>query len=150
MKTRLFLLFLALLISMHTHADDEWWGQASLYSRHFNTTEKFNERNYGAGIEYVFNQDNSIFAGQYRNSEYHNSNYMGYAFTPYGWQGLRAGIMVGLVNGYSGTQGNYILMSAFAVKTEWKNIGANLYLIPACDACETPVVVALQLRIRFR
>lgn len=151
MKVRLFLLLLALLISMSVRADNEWWGQFSVLSKHINTTERFNEKNYGAGIEYVFDQEHSIFAGQYRNSDYRNSNYAGYAFTPLGWQSFRAGIMLGLVNGYANSSnGNYLLMSAFSIKTEWKKMGANVYVIPACDACETPAVVALQLRIRFR
>lgn len=153
MKPRLFLMFLSLLIGMHAQADDEWWANINLRSKHFSTSERFNENNLGMGIEYVRDSTQSMSAGFYHNSDYRYSRYLNFAYTPEEWHGFRAGVMAGLVDGYRhANDGGPILVGGFLVKTEWKKIGANanLYLIPACSECETPAVIALQLRFRFR
>ena len=78
---------------------------APMTSTHFNNHSDYNDRNYGLGLGIRWTDgkwDQGAQIGQYKNSFYTNSHYVaydaGYNFNPY----VRAGILLGAVDGYSG------------------------------------------------
>ena len=69
---------------------------AHTVSYHVNREANYNESNYGLGLRHYTTTDRYITAGTYKNSEYNQSNYVGYGweFTPY------LGLSAGLITGY--------------------------------------------------
>ena len=142
------LALLALLFSAFCQAE-EWWGNLNWRSAHIQSNESLNENNYGAGVEYVYSPAHSAMAGFYKNSYERTTVYLNYGYTPIQWEGLRLGIIAGTVNGYpTANHGRFTLMGGLILKTEWRNIGANIFVIPSCN-CKPPAVIAMQFRFRF-
>lgn len=147
-KITLILTLNMLLCAPAIHAE-EWWGNVNWRSVHIQSTEHYNENNIGVGVEYVHTPEHSLQGGIYKNSYYRNTIYLNYGYTPLQWKGLRLGLMGGTVNGYPAVNhGNFVPMGGVLLKTEWRNIGANIYFIPACN-CKPPAVIAMQFRFRF-
>ena len=60
----------------------------------------YNEFNYGAGVEHVFNQNWNVAAGWYRNSEYRGSSYAYGRYSFYKKHDWDIGVALGAVTGY--------------------------------------------------
>lgn len=135
----------------------QWWGVASVASHHFESADKylgpgrkFNESNWGLGIEAQWRPRHGAAAGCYRNSVDENSCYALYQYTPISMgRFVRVGGMVGLVNGYPGyNNGDFAPGGGFVLKAEGRRMGANLILLPRIPN-STPWVLGLQVKVRL-
>jgi len=73
--------------------------QLHTVSYHINREANYNETNLGIGVRYYTTKDQYIIAGTYKNSEYNQSNYVGY-----GWEfgdEFKLGLSAGLITGYN-------------------------------------------------
>lgn len=137
------LLFTLCLLSTTAHADT--WLVANVASHHF-SKDKFNEQNYGLGIEYVGSNDVTYAAGFYDNSINRHSNYIAAAYTPIAFSQVHIGIFAGAVTGY---QGHGINPFAGAMgKMEFEKLGVNLLLTPSTQY--SPTTAAIQFKWRFK
>lgn len=65
------------------------------FSYHSNRGANYNESNYGLALRHYTTKDRYITIGTYRNSEDHQSNYVGYGWELNDYIGLSAGIVTG-------------------------------------------------------
>ncbi len=109
----------------------ELWLNPGLLSYHFDQSKNFNAVNYGIGAEYKFSSVASLTAGTFRNSNYHQSNYIGAYWQPIAIGPINIGVVAGGFNGYSSNNnGGWFpaVLPALAVEGKW--VGLNLIVIP--------------------
>lgn len=109
----------------------ELWLNPGLLSYHFDQSQDFNAVNYGFGGEYRFSSVASVTVGTYRNSNYHQSNYIGAYWQPIAIGPVNMGLVAGGFNGYSATNnGGWFpaVLPAFTIEGDW--VGLNLMVIP--------------------
>lgn len=68
---------------------------AHTFSYHVNRDANYNEYNYGLGVRHYTTNDEYITAGTYKNSEFNQSNYVGYGWEFNEYLGLSAGVITG-------------------------------------------------------
>ncbi|MBU3613046.1 hypothetical protein [Polynucleobacter sp. MG-27-Goln-C1] len=110
---------------------NEIWLNPGLLSYHFDQSRNFNAVNYGFGAEYKFSSVASLTAGTFRNSNYHQSNYIGAYWQPIAIGPINIGVVAGGFNGYpSNNNGGWFpaILPAFTVEGKW--VGLNLIVIP--------------------
>ena len=110
---------------------NELWLNPGLASYHFDQSKDFNAANYGFGAEYRFSSVASLTVGTFRNSNYHQSNYIGAYWQPIAIGPINIGIVAGGFNGYSSNNnGGWFpaVLPAFTVEGKW--VGLNLIVIP--------------------
>lgn len=110
---------------------NEIWLNPGLLSYHFDQSRNFNAVNYGFGAEYKFSSVASLTAGTFRNSNYHQSNYIGAYWQPIAIGPINIGVVAGGFNGYSSNNnGGWFpaILPAFTVEGKW--VGLNLIVIP--------------------
>lgn len=144
---------LPILSATPAHAEDdhsgEWWINAGGISHHFNRSMDFNERNWGAGVEYVLSNDVSLVAGEYRNSVRTTTRYLGASYTPLSFGPARFGIVAGAADGYRMMRdGGFFPIISPVINIEGKRFGANLLVIPSV-ASNVRSALAIQFKIRF-
>jgi hypothetical protein len=109
----------------------ELWLNPGLLSYHFDQSKNFNAVNYGVGAEYKFSSVASLTVGTFRNSNYHQSNYIGAYWQPIAIGPINIGVVAGSFNGYSSNNnGGWFpaVLPAFTVEGKW--VGLNLIVIP--------------------
>lgn len=109
----------------------ELWLNPGLLSYHFDQSKNFNAVNYGFGGEYKFSSVTSLTAGTFRNSNYHQSSYIGAYWQPIAIGPINIGVVAGGFNGYSSNNnGGWFpaVLPAFTVEGRW--VGLNLMVIP--------------------
>lgn len=110
---------------------NEIWLNPGLLSYHFDQGRNYNAVNYGFGAEYKFSSVASLTAGTFRNSNYHQSNYIGAYWQPISIGPVNIGVVAGSFNGYSSNNnGGWFpaVLPAFTVEGKW--VGLNLIVIP--------------------
>lgn len=153
------LLFLILLVpSIHVRADD-WDGvflTSGFRSRHDAGAGKgkvdskgrqvldYNHSNTGGGLALRFHDDWSLVIGEYYNSLYQDTVYVGFGYQPYHYNtrfgNWSAGVVTVLATGY--TKNDRIIVPLPAVSYTWGPVGCNLILIPS-------VVYSMQLTVKL-
>ncbi|WP_254598321.1 hypothetical protein [Polynucleobacter arcticus] len=119
-----------------------------MYSYHFDRNQDFNSFNYGFGAEYKFSSVTSLTAGTYRNSHYHQSNYIGAYWQPIAIGPIHVGVVAGGFNGYPNTNnGGWFPAVLPALSLEGDLIGLNLLLIPTIP---NRVAGSLSLQIKIK
>src|SRR2546423_1716756 len=118
-KSKSFLMLLGgaalALCALHSHAQErpapfnlerktDVWINAGFLSYHFDRDKNYREFNYGLGAEAVFTPNHAAIIGTVKNSESHQSTFVGYEYRPFHWQpggfDVGAGVAVALINGY--------------------------------------------------
>lgn len=122
----------AMLVQAQTYA------VATITSWHFDRDKKYNENNFGLGIEQRLNQDWSISAGYFRNSFDRHTNYALASYTPLQYGDWRLGVVMGGVTGYE--DGVSPWLTGVATR-DYGRIGINLVFSVAG--------IALQVKYRF-
>lgn len=136
----------ALCLSFNTSADT--WLTINTGSYHVNAKKNYNQQNYGAGIEYQ-SGELILMAGGYRNSAYKNSLYAMGGWLPLKYGNIKAGAMLGIVNGYPGmNDGGIIPVAAGIVSAEYGHVGVNLILLPTSKE-KTPLTLGFQVKFKF-
>jgi hypothetical protein len=125
------------------------WLTPGFLTHHFKHGD-FREDNYGAGVEVVLAPQHALMAGSFINSDRERSRYAAYYWRPWRRQAgaleLGAGIVVGLIDGYSSTHnGGWFPAAVPAVSAEYRFLGANLAFIPHP---KNGAALALQLKLR--
>ena len=92
-------LILLLLISC-TPAHAAVYLEVHGLSKHFNTTEEFNEVNSGIGISFDIDEHSAVSTGVYKNSLDGQSVYLNYAISYPVHKYVRIGLITGMVTGY--------------------------------------------------
>jgi glutamine cyclotransferase len=119
-----------LLLGMPAKAG-ELYTVTTLRSYHVNREAKYNEQNYGIGLEYQFNRTWTVSVGEYKNSFSHKSNYYGVAYTPFTAGDFKAGLFLFNVSGYvMDAPRRFQPIAIPAVVWEGKGWGLNTVLVP--------------------
>lgn len=135
----------------------EWWGNVNLVSYHLGDEdeflapgERFNQENWGAGLEVQWKPRHAASAGYYRNSVDEDSFYALYHYTPLQLgRYVRVGGMAGVVTGYPGyNDGGIAPAGGLVAKVEGDRVGVNLIYLPKISDI-TPNTLALQFKLRF-
>lgn len=123
MKT-LALLLLA-LVTWQARAEDLWVSVMTL-SYHADREAHFNERNWGAGVEYEIVTHWRAVAGTYKNSVFNRSNYVGVHWAPWQFGNWHFGVIGGFISGYRrGCRPGIVPV----VSWERDRVGANLIFV---------------------
>jgi hypothetical protein len=125
----------------------EIWLNPGFYSYHFQRSKGLNDNNIGLGGEYRYSTTSSISLGVYENSDNLTSHYIGWYWQPLAVGSVRIGAVVGLIDGYHTWSGDWFIAAIPAASFEYKNIGANLLLIPGFQD-KLYGSITLQLKIR--
>lgn len=152
-------LLLAPAATAQTVARDgpEWWANVNLVSYHLGDEddflgpgERFNQENWGAGVELQWRPQHGASAGYYRNSVDEDSWYALYHYTPLQLgRHVRVGGMVGAVTGYPGyNDGGLAPAGGLVAKIERGRVGANLIYLPYFKDV-TPHTLGLQFKVQF-
>lgn len=141
----------SLFIASEAYADDmfdgDMWFVANTMSHHL-SEQKFNEKNYGLGLEYHFTDDVFVMAGKYKNSVDKKSAYALGAWTPLRFGRVGIGIAAGAVNGYPAlNNGKVAPIAAGIIRVEDKHLGLNVIAVPKFK--ESPATIGLQLKWKF-
>jgi hypothetical protein len=102
----LFIIVLILTFSRKAHADD--YGVFTCCSWHAVAHDlgpedhNSNEKNFGLGFERTLNSDWTFTMGEYHNSLYKHTNYIGFLYQPLHFGNFKFGTVLGDVTGYGG------------------------------------------------
>jgi hypothetical protein len=122
-------------------AEGDTWGVLTLASRHADREKPYNERNFGAGLEYEHTDDYRTILGTYRNSFYRRSVYVGGTYKVFaserGWWMGGTWLMV---SGYE--TGKFSPIAFPAAGYEGRSFGINFGPI-------LPAVVGLQVKFKI-
>ena len=127
----------------------ELWLNAGFYSFHFQKDKGFNNNNFGPGVEYRYSTVSSVTFGAFDNSDNHTSRFAGWYWQPLGLGPVRLGAVVGAMDGYRKMNaGGWFLTAIPAVSVEYKNIGANVLIVPNYkDSLHGAIYLQLKLKI---
>jgi tetrahydromethanopterin S-methyltransferase subunit E len=140
------LLFLALLLPASASA--ETWITVTTASLHYGTDKKYEQQNWGIGIEQGMSETVRVVGGMYRNSNRRDSIYFGLSWHPWRLWNLRLGLGAMFVGGYETAKSPELVKAAFPVITyEAKSWGINVPIIPAVNS--QPGAVGLQLKFKW-
>lgn len=126
------------------------WVDPGLFSYHLES-RNLRQENYGFGVGVFPSPQHGFLAGSFINSDSERSHYAAYHWRPWQWARtaplrISAGLIVGLIDGYSNTNaGNAFPLALPVVSAEYGPIGANLSFIPHP---QNGAAIALQLRLR--
>jgi hypothetical protein len=109
----------------------ELYSVTTARSYHVDREAKYNEKNYGIGLEYQFNRTWAVAIGEYKNSFRNKSNYYGAIYTPFVEGNFKAGLMLLNVSGYDSTNlRRYQPVAVPTVIWEGKGFGINTVFVP--------------------
>lgn len=80
-------------------AENDLWLNLGGPSHHVDREHPWNEKNYGLGLRYEYDDVHSIAAGFYRNSLRNTTYYAAIPYMPLKYEGLSAGFAAGVVAG---------------------------------------------------
>lgn len=121
---------------------------ATVASHHYGTDKKYEQGNYGIGLEHDIAKDWRAISGMYRNSNRRDSIYFGVSWTGYRYRGFGVGVAAMMVGGYETPKNQELVKAAFPfLSYEAKGWGVNVPIIPATGS--TPGVIGLQIKVKF-
>jgi hypothetical protein len=143
------MMLLALLLPLIAQAGD-LWVTAMVGSKHYADSSKYNEQNFGLGLEYHVNEDWSLVGGAYKNSLSKESHYLGAAYTPlHVTDSIKVGIVAGVIDGYKFNHGGPAPLLAGTIMVKLTDrVGFNLIFTPTVKNTNQGAV-ALQLKLKF-
>lgn len=125
-----------------------WISPTGLSSYHSDRAAKYNEDNHGFGAEYDLADKAKLFAGVFRNSVNKDSKYAGVSLSAPLLKDLRAGLLLGAINGYPDmNHGKLFPMVAPMLSYEGKHAGLNVLGLPKVGNISP--VIAAQMKLRF-
>ena len=125
------------------------WLNPGFYSAHFDTGKGLRNSNPGFGVEVAINENWSATAGEFTNSNNARSNYAGAYYQPWHWSAWKAGVVVGVFNGYPNAfNGGWFPALLPVLSLEGEHFGLNIALVPPLqDRLYGAVSFQLKLRI---
>ena len=141
-------LALCLLMSPAPVFADTWLNLGGV-SHHFATSwdtgEKYNQANFGIGIEREMGGLNYV-AGVYKNSHFRPSKYLIAEKIVYHNGAFGIGFLGGMVDGYQLNDGGFIPAAALTATIEHNGFGARFMFMPGIANVAAPVV-SVQFRV---
>ena len=127
----------------------ELWLNPGFYSYHFQKDKGLSNSNFGMGGEYRYSTISSITLGLFDNSERKTSHYAGWYWQPLGMGPVRAGAVIGAIDGYPNMlNGGWFLAAIPAASIEYHNFGANILFMPSYkDRLYGAISFQLKLRV---
>jgi hypothetical protein len=125
------------------------WGNVGMISHHIKNTAPRNNENSGLGIEIPINSLISVTTGQYYNSDWKTTHYVGVYVLPFQLGSARFGAAVGGFDGYPNYKNGAWFPAAIpAMAIEGKKWGLNVIYIPGVsDRIQS--VLSFQIKYRF-
>lgn len=131
---------------MQSHA---LWVNAGFISHHLQNDSRFNDRNGGFGLEWELKPGYSFTAGQFDNSNFATSRYVGAYLMPLQWGPVRLGVAAGGSNGYPTYKGGGWFAAAIpALSIERERWGLNVLYVPPIIP-EVASVVSFQIKFKL-
>jgi len=125
------------------------WINIGGFSRHFNRSAQYNERNFGFGIEWRHSPEVALMAGVYDNSLRKHSQYAAVNWQPWQIGPVKLGAAIGLLNGYPAIERGGTFFAALPMATlEGRRFGVNLGVIPSMKNVDGALLLQFKLRIR--
>jgi hypothetical protein len=125
------------------------WVNAGMLSHHIRNTATRNNENSGLGIEVPLNSVVSLTAGQYNNSDWKTSHYLGAYVLPIRMGMARLGVAVGGFNGYPYyMNGSWFPAAVPTLAIEGEKWGLNVIYIPGLSE-RIQSVLSFQIKYRF-
>ncbi|SFM73795.1 hypothetical protein [Variovorax sp. OV329] len=125
------------------------WLNPGFYSWHWDRDKNLEDANPGFGVEYVLDDEWSLTAGTFKNSDRERSNYIGAYYMPLQWQGFRFGAAVGAFDGYPNYKdGGWFPALIPTVAYESRYWGLNVGVIPSYKD-RLYGAISFQLKVRF-
>ncbi|MBS1992568.1 MAG: hypothetical protein JSS83_18750 [Cyanobacteria bacterium SZAS LIN-3] len=116
------------------------WVDVNGVSYHFKRNPKHNERNWGVGLEFPVSDRSTVLVGTYNNSNWRQSNYVWYEYTPWHIGPVKFGLMGGGVTGYRSGM-NVMPVAGLAFTGGSDRVGFNIVCLP-------PVVCAASIKFK--
>lgn len=156
-STPALLLALALPLAVTTARADEAapaatspevWINIGGFSRHFDRSSQYNEKNFGFGIEWRHSAEVAVMAGVYDNSLGKPSQYAAVNWQPWQIGPVKLGAALGVLNGYPGIERGGTFFAALPMASiEGKRFGINLGLIPSMKNVDGAVLLQFKIRL---
>ena len=125
------------------------WLNPGFYSWHWDRNMNLEDANPGFGVEYVLDDQWSLTAGTFKNSDRERSNYIGAYYMPFQWQGFKFGAAVGAFDGYPNYKdGGWFPALIPTVAYESRYWGLNVGVIPSYKD-RLYGAISFQLKVRF-
>ena len=110
----------------------ELWLNPGFYTYHFQKDRGFNNNNLGLGGEYRYSTTSSITVGDFHNSDWQRSRYIGWYWHPLAWGSVCFGAAVAGMDGYPKmNNGSWFPAVIPAASFEYKGFGANMLFVPS-------------------
>ncbi len=125
------------------------WLNSGFITHHFQQDKDLNGRNPGWGLEYRYATTQSIALGEFYNSNWRTTHYLGACWQPLALGPLRIGVFAGALDGYPKMKdGNWFLAAIPLISAEYGRVGANFTIIPTYQD-RLYGGIALQLKLRL-
>src|SRR5512135_2148648 len=112
-------------------SDFNLWLNPGLISYHFNRNAGYRERNWGFGVQSYLSDKVSVMAGNYINSDYARSNYVGLGWQPLSLYSARIGVAVSAFDGYPAMlNGGWFAAILPLISIRNERVGVNFTIIP--------------------
>ena len=137
---------IALALSFYSlFANAEWNLQLHGFSHHFTEYAKpWNENNYGLGIRKDFNEDFSVQAGFYKNSEWKQTEYLIGEWHPLNYKGWSVGAFAGYGSGYRLTK----VIGGGLLRYSFSDYNVTFRAVPKVNK-EGSAVIAVEAGVSF-
>jgi hypothetical protein len=124
------------------------WINVGGFSRHFDRDPRYNENNFGFGVEWRRTTEVALMVGVYDNSLGKASQYAAVNWQPWQIGPVKLGAAIGLLNGYPaiGRGGTFFAALPMA-SIEGRRFGINLGLIPSIKDVDGAILLQFKLRI---
>lgn len=124
------------------------WINVGGFSRHFDRDPRYNENNFGFGIEWRRSPELAVMAGVYDNSLGKPSQYAAVNWQPWQIGPVKLGAAIGVLNGYPAiSRGGTFFAALPMASIEGRRFGINLGLIPSINNVDGAVLLQFKLRI---
>ena len=126
----------------------EIWLNVGGFSRHFDRSKRYNERNFGFGIEWRRSEQIAVMAGVYDNSLGKHSQYAAVNWQPWTLGPVKLGAALGVMNGYPSLKRGGTFFAALPMASiEGRRFGINLGLIPSMKNVDGAFMLQFKLRV---
>lgn len=124
------------------------WLNPGFYAAHFDTNKGLRNENFGLGVEVQLNEDWSVTAGRFINSDSAHSSYVGAYYQPFTFAYGKWGVVMGAFNGYPKAFDGGWFPAVLPVAT-WESrwVGLNVALVPPLKD-RLYGAVSFQLKVR--
>jgi hypothetical protein len=136
--------------SLQSSKRNQFWFNFGGLSQHFENSSRFNQQNFGFGLEYQVDRARYLVLGEYQNSVHGSTRYAGGGWMPLTYGPFKIGAIAGVADGYPKMRGGRffpIILPVMAIETKY--VGANFVIMPSV-AGKVSGCVAMQLKLRFQ